>query len=94
MLKKYPVYPIFFSIFPVLALAAYNIQEISLDVVFRPLLVSLALGIILFGLMKWILRDWYRAALATDEFLSGERETDAGLDDRFVVRDVALWVME
>jgi len=64
MLKKAPVYPILFSIFPVLALVAYNIHEISLDVAFRPLFTALLLGITLFGLMKWILRDWHRAALA------------------------------
>ena len=64
MLKKLPLYPILFSIFPVLSLTAYNIDEISLDVVLRPLLVSLLLGALLFGLARWILRDWYRAALA------------------------------
>lgn len=37
MLKKFPLYPILFSIFPVLSLAGYNIDEISLDVIPRPL---------------------------------------------------------
>jgi hypothetical protein len=64
MLRKFPLYPILFSIFPVLSLAAYNIDEISLDVIFRPLLVSLLAGVILFGLAKLIFRDWGRAALA------------------------------
>ena len=64
MLKKIPFYPVLFSIFPVLSLAAYNIHEISLDVAFRPLLGSLLFGMTLFCLMKWILRDWDRAALA------------------------------
>jgi hypothetical protein len=64
MLKKLPLYPILFSIFPVLSLAAHNISEISLDVILRPLFVSLLMGLILFGLMRFILRDWYRAALA------------------------------
>ena len=64
MLRKFPLYPILFSIFPTLSLAAYNIDEISLDVVFRPLFVSLCVGILLFGLAKVIFRDWNRAALA------------------------------
>ncbi|RPI94418.1 MAG: hypothetical protein EHM40_06605 [Chloroflexi bacterium] len=64
MLRRFPLYPILFSIFPVLSLAAYNIDEISLDVALRPLLVFLFSGVLLFGLAKWILRDWHRAALA------------------------------
>jgi len=34
-------------------------------VVFRPLLVSLAIALCLLGLMHWILRNWHRAALVT-----------------------------
>jgi len=64
MLKKLPFYPILFSIFPVLSLTAYNLGEISPDAALRPLLASLLLGALLFGLARWILRDWYRAALA------------------------------
>jgi hypothetical protein len=64
MLKRLPLYPILFAVFPVLSLAAYNIGEISLDVVLRPLSVSLVVGVLLFGLAGWILRDWDRAALA------------------------------
>ncbi|HSA99441.1 MAG TPA: sulfatase-like hydrolase/transferase [Anaerolineales bacterium] len=65
MLKRFPLYPILFAVFPILSLTAYNIEQISLDVVSRPLLVSLFLGVVLFGLARLILRDWYRAALAT-----------------------------
>jgi hypothetical protein len=64
MLRKFPLYPILFSIFPVLSLAAYNIDEISWDAVFRPLFVSLFIGIFFFGLAKLIVRDWNRAAFA------------------------------
>jgi Sulfatase. len=63
MLKKFPLYPILFSIFPVVSLAAYNIDQISLDVIVRPLFISLAVGIVLFGLMRLIFRDGDRAAL-------------------------------
>ncbi len=63
MLKRVPLYPILFAIFPVLSLAAYNVEQISLNVVPRPLLASLLFGVILFGLARLVLRDWYRAAL-------------------------------
>jgi hypothetical protein len=46
------------------ALTAYNIDEISLKVVLRPLVVTLGACILLFGLAKLLLRDWHRAALA------------------------------
>ncbi len=65
MLKKLPLYPILFAIFPVLSLTAYNIEQISLDAIPRPLLVSLLLGVILFGLACLLLRDGHRAALVT-----------------------------
>jgi hypothetical protein len=64
MLRKFPLYPILFSIFPVLSLAGYNIDEISLDVIWRPLLISLLIGTVLFGFARLIFRDWERAALA------------------------------
>lgn len=63
MLRKFPLYPILFSIFPVLSLAAYNIDEISLDVIPRPLFVFLLVGLLLFGVAKLMFRDWHRAAL-------------------------------
>jgi hypothetical protein len=63
MLKRLLLYPILFSLFPVLSLAAYNIAEISLDALLRPFFVSLSLSLVLFGLARWILRDWQRAAL-------------------------------
>ena len=64
MLRKFPLYPILFSIFPVLTLAGYNIDEISLDVIWRPLLVAMLVGVILLGLAKLIFQNWDRAALA------------------------------
>ena len=64
MLKKNPCYPFIFSIFPILSLAAYNIGEISLDVVFRPLVLSLLFCVIIMGLTWLIFRDWSRTALS------------------------------
>ena len=63
MLRKFPLYPIFFSIFPVLSLAGYNIDEVSLDVIWRPLLISLLIGTVLLGFARLIFRDWDRAAV-------------------------------
>ena len=65
MFRKFPFYPVLFAIFPVLSLAAYNVEQISLEAIVRPLLVTFALGIALFVLARWILGDADRAALAT-----------------------------
>ena len=65
MLRTFPIYPVVCALFPVLALAAYNIDEISLEVVLRPLAVALIVSLGLLGLAKLVLRDWHRAALFT-----------------------------
>lgn len=65
MFKQFPFYPVLCAIFPVLALAAYNIDEISLEVVLRPLVVTLIVSLVLYGFTKLVLGDWHRAALFT-----------------------------
>jgi len=65
MLRRLPFYPLLFALFPVLSLAAHNIQEIALDVVVRPLLISFVLCLIIFVLLRALLRGWPRAALIT-----------------------------
>jgi len=71
MLKRLPAYPVLFALFPVLSLAAHNIQEIAIAVVYRPLLFSLFLSLALFGLARIIFRDWPRAGLVTLIILLG-----------------------
>ncbi len=63
MLKKFPFYPLVFSLFPVLSLAAHNIFEISPDVICRPLAFSLLLGGVFFFVAWLFLRDLQRSAL-------------------------------
>ena len=65
MFKRSPLYPLLFSIYPVVALAAYNIDEISLKVILRPLVVALFVCVILFWAIQLLLRDWHRSALVT-----------------------------
>jgi hypothetical protein len=65
VLKRFPVFPFLIAAYPVLALGAYNIFEISVGDIWRPLVVSLALAEILAG-ARLLLRDWHRcAAMAT-----------------------------
>jgi hypothetical protein len=66
MLKRYPISPILLSAYFVLALAAYNIREITIYDIFRPLVIFILFGIILFALAYAFLRDWHKAALVAD----------------------------
>jgi hypothetical protein len=67
-LKKFSQFPwhaVLIGLFPILALAAYNIDQINIRVIYRPLLISLAASLLLLFSMKIIFRDWQRAGLLT-----------------------------
>ena len=57
-----PWYPILFGAYPVLALLAFNAGQVKVEAGWRPLLVCVVIAVILFFLLKLILRDWQRAA--------------------------------
>lgn len=65
MIKKFSLYPFLFALFPILSLTAYNIRQIFLSESLRPLLFSLLLVGVLFGLLYLFWRDGNRAALGT-----------------------------
>jgi hypothetical protein len=67
--SKFPWHAVLISLFPILALAAYNIDQINIRVIYRPLLISLAASLLLLFSMKMIFRDWQRAGLLTTLFL-------------------------
>jgi len=59
-------YPILFGLYPVLALTAYNISQIDLFLAYRSIIFSAVLALVLFGLLRLMLRDWgWAAVLAT-----------------------------
>lgn len=60
-----PWYFIVFSAYPVLALLASNIGQVKAGSAWRPLLVSILFGLLLFMLLRLFLRDRYRAAFLT-----------------------------
>lgn len=65
MLKRYPLYPILLALFPILSLAAYNIGQIFIGEVWRPLLFSILLACIVYGLIYLGIRNVNRGALIT-----------------------------
>ena len=70
MLKKYPPYPILFTLFPILSLTAYNIREIFIGEIWRPLVFSILLAVIAYGLFYLFVRNTDYAALISSVVLS------------------------
>jgi hypothetical protein len=62
-LKKAPLHSFFFAIYPILQLLAFNIMETRLSDVYRSLLVSLGIALILILVLQLVLRSWQRAGL-------------------------------
>lgn len=64
-LEHWIVHPFLFGVYPVAALLAYNIRQITPLVAVRSFLFALALTIILLLVSRIILRDWQKADLVT-----------------------------
>jgi sulfatase-like protein len=60
-----PWYFLVFSLYPVLALLATNVGQVKVGSGWRPLVLSVLLSGLLFLLLRWILKDVYRAAFLT-----------------------------
>jgi hypothetical protein len=63
------LHPFLFGVYPVIALLAYNVEEIHINEAFRALIFSLLGATALFLLARLVLREWHRAAFATTLFL-------------------------
>ena len=68
-MKQFPWHSYLFSLFPILALAAYNINEINIRVVFRPLFIALAVSFLILVFLNVFFKDWQRAGLLATAFL-------------------------
>ncbi|MBN2257777.1 MAG: hypothetical protein JW704_08125 [Anaerolineaceae bacterium] len=69
-LTKITLHPILFALYPVVALFAVNIHEVSVTVIWRPLLISLIVALVLLISARLILRDWMKASLVTSFILA------------------------
>jgi len=66
---RLPIYPILFSLYPVLSLLAYNLGQVSLSAGVRSLLVSLAASVVLLLVFRGLTHDGQRAAFITAAWL-------------------------
>jgi hypothetical protein len=64
-LRRFPLHPLLFSAYPVMALLAWNIGQISAAAAFRVLPVSIAFAVVLLLILRGLLRDWQRSALGS-----------------------------
>jgi len=69
MTKKFSIYPFLFAIFPALSLTAYNIRQIFISEMLRPLVFSLLFVLVVFGVFYLFWRAGDRAAFLTTLFL-------------------------
>lgn len=63
MMKKIPMYPILIALFSVLSLTSYNIREIFIGGIVRPLVFSLLVAGIIYWIAFLAVRNIHRAAL-------------------------------
>jgi hypothetical protein len=68
-MRRLPIAPFALAIFPILAMLAYNIKEVSMSVASRPLVISLSASILLLVLIRLILKRWDKASLVTSFLL-------------------------
>lgn len=62
--RRFNLHPLLFGIYPVVALLAHNVDQVSIMEVVRSLVVSLLMAVILLLVLRFMLKDWERASLA------------------------------
>lgn len=62
--RLFPFHPFLLAAYPVLALLANNLDEVSLSTSLRPLAISVLGAAVLFLVLRLLFRDWPRAAIA------------------------------
>lgn len=67
--RQIVLHPFLFGIYPVIALLAYNIEQIQAQAALRSLLITFLGTVLIFTLLKLWLRDWHKAAFVSSLFL-------------------------
>lgn len=68
--KLFIIHPLLFAIFPVLFLFSQNMGQVSPNIIFAPLLVSIVIAVVLYFTLRVFLKDREKAALAVSFFLT------------------------
>jgi len=67
--KNNPLHPVLFAVFSVIFLAANNISQIPIEATYRPLILYVLFGLVIYVLTQLFLKDWHRSALVASIFL-------------------------
>jgi len=69
LILRIPFYPFVLGLYPVLALLAYNLGEARPSTALRPIIFLELAVLVIYGLLRFLLRDWDRAAFVTSIWL-------------------------
>jgi hypothetical protein len=67
--NKLPLYPFLFALYPILFLLSNNIEQISIGVTVRPIIISLISTFVIWLILGLILRNYQKSALITGIFV-------------------------
>lgn len=70
LIKNKILHPFLLAAYPVLALFGANIEEVQMVSVLRPLIIAVLGAVFLFLLLKYLLKDWQKAAAACSLILA------------------------
>ena len=68
-IRVHPLHPLVLATYPILALLAANLSEVSLSAATRPLAFSILVAVILILVFQWFVQDWKQAALISSVIL-------------------------
>jgi hypothetical protein len=68
-MRRQPVHPFIFAVYPILALLGHNISEVNLEVAIRPVLIALVSTGVILILNRLVFKDWQKATLITTLYL-------------------------
>lgn len=68
-LTRRPWHPFLFAIYPILALAAVNLEWVRLEEIGRAVMASVGAAVLLLLLFRVLLKDWAKAALLTSGYV-------------------------
>jgi len=63
------LHPWLFAIYPIIALLAYNIEEVKVEVVLRALIVSILVSTVVYLIIYLFTKDRHKAAISTSVIL-------------------------
>ncbi len=68
-MKKIILHPFLFAVYPIIFLYSYNAQELLINQIYLPIIISLLSTLVIWGIMGLLIKDRIKAGLITTVFL-------------------------